>query len=104
MSYREVQDGHGRLWQVWNTVPTSVAGALAEGFAAGWLTFECEEEKRRLAPIPEGWEHAADEHLLALLRDAQPVHRPNRQARADSAAAAAALRAEATEQALETSQ
>ena len=103
MSYREVQDGHGRLWQVWNTIPVSVAGALAEGFAAGWLTFECEEEKRRLAPIPEGWEHAADDRLLVLLGDAQPVHRPNRQARAESDAAAAALRAEASAQTLETS-
>jgi hypothetical protein len=83
MSYREVRDERGRLWQVWNTVPTSVAGALAEGFAAGWLTFECDSEKRRMAPVPEGWEETPDERLLSLLARAQPVHRLNRAQRAE---------------------
>lgn len=25
-------------------------------FADGWLRFECGDQKRRLAPIPTGWE------------------------------------------------
>ena len=29
---------------------------VASEFAAGWLCFECPTEKRRLAPVPEGWE------------------------------------------------
>jgi hypothetical protein len=82
MSYREVRDERGRLWQVWNTVPTSVAGALAEGFAEGWLTFECDVEKRRLAPLPNGWEDLPENRLLELLELAQPVQRPNRLQRA----------------------
>jgi hypothetical protein len=100
MSYRELRDDHGRLWQVWNTVPTSVAGALAEGFAEGWLTFECDLEKRRLAPIPPGWDEATDERLRVMLAAASPVHRLNRAARAvrDSEAAAPAAQAPAAPQ------
>jgi hypothetical protein len=32
--------------------------------AAGWLCFESEGEKRRLAPVPENWDNA-DERELA---------------------------------------
>jgi len=87
MSYRELRDDHGRVWQIWNTVPTSVAGALAEGFADGWLTFECDLEKRRLAPIPAGWDEVDERALHEMLAAARPVHRPNRAAREHQQAA-----------------
>lgn len=32
-----------------------------------WLCFESATERRRLSPIPEGWEHASDEALETLL-------------------------------------
>ena len=36
---------------------------VAAEFAYGWLCFETEGEKRRLAPVPEGWERADDETI-----------------------------------------
>ncbi|MDB4949574.1 MAG: hypothetical protein JWM27_2223 [Gemmatimonadetes bacterium] len=84
MSYREVQDGRGRMWQVWDTVPTiKAAGALAEGYSSGWLTFECDDEKRRLVPVPHGWDVADDARVLSWLNGADPVHRLNRAQRAE---------------------
>lgn len=50
--------------------PRSVArlpGALAEG----WLCFESGTEKRRLAPIPHGWDTLPDAELEGLLARAQ---------------------------------
>ena len=38
---------------------------------AGWLCFECREEKRRLAPVPDGWDRLPEEGLLRLLRPAR---------------------------------
>jgi hypothetical protein len=39
---------------------------LPEEFRDGWLVFECDSERRRLAPIPEDWEELADEELERL--------------------------------------
>ena len=33
---------------------------------SGWLTFESDDSKRRLRPIPQGWAHASDETLEDL--------------------------------------
>jgi hypothetical protein len=54
---------------------------MGEELTRGWLVFECEHEKRRLMPIPPGWDLASDEELCAL-RDAavaasRPTARPN---------------------------
>jgi hypothetical protein len=40
----------------------------APQMAAGWLCFESEGEKRRLAPVPENWDQA-DEPALARFCD-----------------------------------
>jgi hypothetical protein len=34
--------------------------------AAGWLCFECAIEKRRLVPVPPGWQRMSDRGLEAL--------------------------------------
>jgi len=39
---------------------------IAEGLSRGWLAFESKLDKRRLAPIPPGWEELADIELEAL--------------------------------------
>lgn len=43
---------------------------LAPEYQAGWLIFQCGEEKRRLAPPPSGWESLPDDRLAALCRRA----------------------------------
>lgn len=36
--------------------------------ADGWLCFQCKTEKRRLAPIPDGWDLLLDDDLEALCK------------------------------------
>jgi hypothetical protein len=53
--------------------PTEVRIPLSAGLASGWLVFESDGEKRRLAPVPERWEFTGDADLAALCREARPV-------------------------------
>lgn len=46
---------------------------LAQGYGAGWLTFESLEEKRRLIPIPSNWENMGQDDLRALCLRAKAV-------------------------------
>jgi hypothetical protein len=47
-------------------------------FAYGWLCFETSGEKRRLAPVPEGWDRADDETIEQWCCVAKPaVRRPS---------------------------
>jgi hypothetical protein len=46
---------------------------LAEGYGRGWLTFESLDEKRRLIPIPGGWDSATQEELRMLCSKAKLV-------------------------------
>jgi hypothetical protein len=39
---------------------------LAQGMSAGWLTFEAAGERRRLSPIPPGWEEGSPADLADL--------------------------------------
>jgi len=48
---------------------------LAEGYGAGWLTFESLNEKRRLNPIPSRWEDMSQEQLRMLCGQAKRVAR-----------------------------
>ena len=48
---------------------------IAEEFTYGWLCFECVDEKRRLAPVPEGWDRADDETIEQWCCVAKPVVR-----------------------------
>lgn len=61
MGLREFQDGRGGQWRVWDTV--TVRADAAGTFRSGWLTFDNGAERRRLAPIPPGWEELPDERL-----------------------------------------
>jgi hypothetical protein len=47
--------------------------ALGGALADGWLCFLAGEERRRIAPIPTGWERLDDHALLALLARAPGV-------------------------------
>ena len=55
MPLREFRDSHGVNWRVWPTLPEQKA-AHPHTLRGGWLTFECAECKKRIVPIPEGWE------------------------------------------------
>jgi hypothetical protein len=46
---------------------------LSEGYGRGWLTFESLVEKRRLVPIPSGWEAASNTTLRALCEQAKRI-------------------------------
>jgi len=67
MALREFVDAVGR--RVWKTVPARAEG-LGE-LRGGWLTFDDGVERRRLAPVPEGWTEFTQERLALLVRVAR---------------------------------
>ena len=104
MALREFKDSEGKAWIAWDVPPAreySPARAGGErrrtvtqdyhperrvlrdrrrlrsgpGLENGWVCFQSDEEKRRLAPPPGDWEGAADDALEALLGRAQPIAR-----------------------------
>ena len=89
MSVRDFSDSAGRQWRVWDVTPESIhpqtkaEDYLAECFQGGWLVFETPDgsAKRRLCPLPFGWEHRSDSDLEALMARAE-VLRPRSEARA----------------------
>ena len=51
------------------------AQAVTAGLELGWLAFACDRQKRRLAPIPPGWQAVDDaelERLCGMARVARP--------------------------------
>ena len=79
MAHRTFTDPNGTSWQVWDVRPTTSAEimTLRQELASGWLAFECERERRRLVPIPTGWETWPVERLCAACGTAvtQPARR-----------------------------
>ncbi len=54
----------------------SARATISPEFSNGWLCFESTSgEKRRLMPVPDGWERMSIEELLKLLSDAKRVVR-----------------------------
>lgn len=43
------------------------------GPRSGWLCFERGDDRRRLSPIPQDWQHCPDSQLEAYCRKARPV-------------------------------
>jgi len=76
MAYREITDPEGRMWRVWDTYPqVSPRERLPTAFRNGWLCFETDTERRRLAPVPLGWQEGTAKEMLAWLRTAEVVRR-----------------------------
>jgi hypothetical protein len=46
---------------------------VASEFSQGWLCFESEGEKKRLAPVPDGWDEAGPDRLSTWLQAAKRV-------------------------------
>ena len=98
MPHRQFIDAHGTLWTVWDVHPSRVereldlarsarfgeaSGGTAGGtrstlrldgaYASGWLCFESGVGKRRLTPIPSGWETLSADALVVLCDNASGV-------------------------------
>jgi hypothetical protein len=82
---REFTDRSGTAWRVWDVYPSTRARASVASseqgrfrsaeLADGWLCFESSSERRRLAPIPSGWEVSEPEVLSDYLSRAGYVSR-----------------------------
>ena len=81
---RGFTDSTGIEWRVWEVFPSragnhttaetfSTAKLKGTVYAEGWLCFESGSEKRRLAPIPAGWQAHEPDALQQLLEQATPV-------------------------------
>jgi len=92
---RRFRDAGGVLWDAWSVVPENIerrfeapAGpphgverrhrnerrvSLGPRLAHGWLTFQSRDERRRLAPIPPGWDQLSDADLARLCEHAERV-------------------------------
>lgn len=99
MAHRMFSDASGREWLVWDVIPMSVgrqdeasqrdipadlpdrsrrdtprsSAHLPPALAGGWLCFESGADRRRLGPIPPGWDQLADGDLERLLDRADRV-------------------------------
>ena len=102
MPHRTFRDPRGREWEAWEVHPSSIERRLAAErrkaprdepgrrrrketrivvdphLSAGWVAFQSREERRRLAPIPEGWEALPDAELARLAERAQSLGKPRR--------------------------
>ncbi|HZI41757.1 MAG TPA: hypothetical protein VFD67_08635 [Gemmatimonadaceae bacterium] len=76
---RQIRDAAGIEWMVYEVNPVSSEWrsieSLPEGFRSGWLCFESSTEKRRLTPLPSGWENLPLDQLSGLLVTAAQVRR-----------------------------
>ena len=94
MAHRQIRDDADCVWDVWEVNPGAVARkvteerraqvagstprkamqiVVADDLREGWLAFQCETERRRISPVPLGWEAMTDDELLTLLARATPV-------------------------------
>jgi len=83
MALREFRDGKGIAWRVWATTPNgmyslTVGDSTLGELRDGWLTFECADERRRLAPFPADWDTLTDVELERCCTEAKapPPRRP----------------------------
>ena len=95
MALRDFKDAAGRTWWVWDTHPalperrkkneprapgeperrrvSSPRVVLPQDLVNGWLTFESGPDRKRLVPVPDGWEHASEERLREWMDEAKPL-------------------------------
>lgn len=78
MAVRDFVDLKGVKWRVWPVTPYSIKPKTAVedylgDYGDGWLVFESNTERRRLASYPENWDTVSDNGLLQLLKTAAVV-------------------------------
>jgi hypothetical protein len=74
MAMRDFRDSAGVHWVVWSTIPW--AASLLADATGGWLTFVSPTSRRRVMPIPEGWEDASPERLEMMCRGGVEIVTP----------------------------
>jgi hypothetical protein len=70
---REVRDGAGTVWTVFDVMPSTNRRAISQvkpGYTSGWLCFQCETERRRHPGVPAAWTTLSDREILALIESA----------------------------------
>ena len=70
MPHRTFVDDAGVEWTVWDVHPTirERLPRVTEHLRDGWLALQgSETDRRRIAPIPDGWQEWSDDQLRALL-------------------------------------
>ena len=76
---RQIRDDAGIEWMVYEVNPAAGVWrsieSLPEGYRNGWLCFESPTEKRRLTPLPQGWQDLPIDQLAILLGSASLVPR-----------------------------
>lgn len=79
MALRTFTAGDGTVWNVWNVVPTLARNerrlSLSVGMTEGWLCFDSGVAKRRIVPVPQGWEEWSERELESALSSAHEVRR-----------------------------
>jgi hypothetical protein len=75
MAVRDFVDLKGVKWKVWPVTPSSIGPKTAAedylgDYGDGWLVFESNTERRRLAQYPQNWATLSDNGLLQLLKTA----------------------------------
>ena len=78
MISRRFADEVGFVWVAWSVCPDGHAESeslehLPPELRDGWLVFARGMERRRLAPVPEGWWRAEEAELRGLLQAAETV-------------------------------
>ena len=104
MPHRQFTDSKHTTWEVWDVEPSQAERRarasdrrgsrrtsgerrrlddrarvrISTDLAGGWLAFESKHDKRRLTPIPTGWEGLDELALEQLCEQARSVGRPRR--------------------------
>ncbi|MEX2109543.1 MAG: hypothetical protein WD802_02970 [Gemmatimonadaceae bacterium] len=78
MAVRDFVDLKGVKWKVWPVTPSAIRPKTAAedylgDYMDGWLVFESNAERRRLAQYPPNWDTLSDNGLLQLLKSAMVV-------------------------------
>jgi len=78
MAVRDFFDEKGLKWRVWPVLRSSIHPKTAAedylgDYGEGWLCFESQHERRRLARFPEDWDKMSDQDLCKLLARAAVV-------------------------------
>jgi hypothetical protein len=74
--HRRIVDNQDNVWDVWEVNPNSASSralSVPVEMQAGWLAFQCGEERRRIAPLPVAWSDMSDAALVRLMSDASPI-------------------------------
>jgi len=84
MAGRDFVDEKGLKWRVWPVLRSSIHPKTAAedylgDYGEGWLCFESQQERRRLARYPDDWDAMTEADLCKLLSKAALVPVRNRQ-------------------------